>query len=125
MTTEALIRTAARWKIPRDLALDVLERDRHCIYCRRALDFSLSGPRAGLPSWEHIVNDLANVSAFNIALCCVGCNSSKGKNTLVLWLQSTYCVNRGIRIDKLAPIAAAAIPVSTAPTPKGTDALPQ
>jgi hypothetical protein len=125
MNTAALRRTAARWNIPSDLVLDVLARDRHCIYCRQALDFSLSGPRAALPSWEHIVNDLANVSVLNIALCCIGCNSSKGKKTLALWLQSKYCVSRDIKLEKLAPIAAAALSASQAVVRNEAEVLPR
>jgi hypothetical protein len=102
-----LIRTAARWNIHKELAEEVLARDVRCIYCNR--DFDLAGPRASVPSWEHIINDLSIVNASNIALCCVGCNASKGQKTLETWLDSTYCKQRGITRSSLAPIAAKAL----------------
>ena len=85
MNHTLLVRTAARWKIPRDLAMAVISRDEHCIYCRRVFEGSLR-PRAVRPSWEHIVNDGSLVNAENIALSCVGCNASKGTKPLEKWL---------------------------------------
>ncbi|UUZ75084.1 HNH endonuclease [Polaromonas sp. P1(28)-13] len=111
MSHEPLIRTAARWRIPRDLALEVLARDLRCIYCGRGFE-NLSGPRAGLPSWEHIVNDESIVNAMNIALCCVGCNSSKGTKALEKWLESKYCKVRSIASSTIAPVAASALGAS-------------
>lgn len=102
--SEILIRTAARWRISRDLALAVIARDTQCIYCRR--DFAVwPGLRAALASWEHIVNDSALVNEANIALCCVGCNSSKGRKSLEDWLKSKYCVERKITKPSLPPFA--------------------
>lgn len=107
MNNEILIRTAARWKIPRELAVTVLARDLCCIYCNR--DFDLAGPRASVPSWEHIVNDVSLVNAANIALCCCGCNASKGRKALIHWLDSKYCKERGITGTSISHIAAAAL----------------
>ncbi len=107
MSTALLIRTAARWGIPRELALEVLARDVRCIYCGRGFD--LAGPRTGVPSWEHIVNDVSVVNAMNIALCCVSCNASKGTKTLEMWLKSDYCNVRGITSTSIAPIAVRAL----------------
>ena len=107
MSNPLLIRTAARWKIDRGLAVEVLARDVRCIYCSR--EFSFSGSRASLPSWEHIVNDLTIVNSRNIALCCVGCNASKGRKALEAWLESTYCKERGITQSSMAPIATQAL----------------
>lgn len=106
MSHELLIRTAARWKISRELALAVILRDDVCIYCRRRFEYS-PGPRAACPSWEHIKNDLSLVDARNIALCCVRCNSSKGTKSLADWLNSNYCKERGITDWSMAPVASA------------------
>lgn len=110
MSNDILIRTAARWGIPRDLAVKVLARDLRCIYCNR--DFDLAGQRAGAPSWEHIVNDVSIINAANIALCCCGCNASKGRKSLGHWLDSEYCKVRGITITSIASIAASALGAS-------------
>jgi hypothetical protein len=106
MNHAQLVRTAARWRIPRDLALVVLARDLCCIYCGRDFETELSNPRAGLPSWEHIINDESIVTIENIALCCIGCNASKGTRTLGDWLQSKYCQTRGIGPNTIATVAA-------------------
>ena len=109
MTHESLfVRTAARWKIPRDVALLVLERDQHCVYCRLGFNFP-SGPRASFPTWEHIVNDLTRVDVANIALCCHGCNASKGAKSLDVWLDSNYCVERGITRLTMSEVAVQAL----------------
>jgi hypothetical protein len=55
-------------------------------------------------TWEHIINDACIVTRENIALCCCACNASKGQKALVGWLQSTYCVQRGISEDNVAKI---------------------
>jgi len=104
MNNQLLIRTATRWKIPRDLAVVVISRDDRCIYCGRVFEDSLS-PRAGYPSWEHIVNDESLVNASNIALCCIGCNASKGTKPLEKWLNSNYCRKRGITSHSMAAVA--------------------
>lgn len=102
--TPLLLRTASRWGIPREVALAIIARDTRCVYCRREFG-DPHGPRAACPSWEHIVNDQALVGAENIALCCVGCNASKGTKTLSSWLVSEYCISRGIRHQTIAPVA--------------------
>ena len=99
-----LLRTATRWKIPRDLALTVIARDLRCIYCNREFG-EPQGPRAACPSWEHIVNDESIVNPTNIALCCVGCNASKGTKPLNQWLKSKYCSDRGISYNSISVVA--------------------
>lgn len=103
-----LLRTAARWKIPRELALAAIERDARCIYCGREFG-EPQGPRAACPSWEHIENDESIVTPENIALCCVGCNASKGVKPLSTWLGTKYCADRGIGRSSMAPVALAAL----------------
>ena len=103
-----LIRTATRWRIKSDLASDVISRDEQCVYCRRKFE-GFSGPRRTWPSWEHIVNDAALVNASNIALCCLGCNASKGTKSLETWLASNYCAERGITSESIAAIALMAL----------------
>lgn len=105
---QLLIRTARRWKIPREVALAVLARDIRCVYCGHGFG-ELQGPRAAWRSWEHIVNDLALVNEDNIALCCVGCNASKGTKTLSAWLNSRYCLTHRIGEQSMAPVALAAL----------------
>ena len=102
------IDTRNQWQIPRDLASLVATRDRVCIYC--AKEFAPIGPRGSRrASWEHIINDINLITLENIAVCCVGCNSSKSRKELFTWLQTPYCSKNSISEKTLAPVALAAL----------------
>jgi hypothetical protein len=102
---------ANNWNIPADLEREFIERDRVCVYC--GVTFTPGGPRRSRPSWEHIVNDARIVTRENIARCCMGCNASKGAKDLAVWMQSTYCVTRGITAATVAPVIRAALAAGT------------
>jgi hypothetical protein len=97
-----------RWKIPRWLEEEVRSRDDRCVYCGVTFGTPFTRRRE-MPSWEHIVNNLTIVTRENIALCCIGCNASKGARPLLAWLQTKYCVARGITMTSIAPVARAAL----------------
>lgn len=97
-----------RWNIPAELEREVIERDRHCIYCGVAFSAE-SAPRRTRPSWEHIINDARFITRENIALCCIGCNASKGVKDLAAWLESKYCKSRGITERSLSVVAQTAL----------------
>jgi hypothetical protein len=99
---------ANRWNIPGWLEREVMERDVACVYCATAFT-PLSVVRRNRPSWEHVVNDARIVTRENIVRCCVGCNASKGAKTLVAWLESKYCQDRGITRESVASIVKAAL----------------
>ena len=100
-----------RWKIPHWLEEEVLARDRYCIYC--GIEFTTSAAQRRIkPSWEHIINDARIVTRENIALCCVGCNASKGAKSLSMWLESDYCKSRGITAMSVATVAQVALSAS-------------
>ncbi len=93
-----------RWKIPDWLEAEVIKRDTHCIYC--GVEFRADATeRRRKPSWEHIVNDARIITRENIALCCIGCNASKGAKDLSVWLNSKYCIERSITADTIAEVA--------------------
>src|SRR5262245_13266013 len=96
-----------RWNIPSWLEREVVERDRSCVYCGTSF-VPVSAARRDRPSWEHIVNDARIITRENIALCCIGCNASKKTKALAVWLQSRYCVARGITATSIAPVVRAA-----------------
>ena len=97
-----------RWNIPAWLELEVIERDRCCVYCR--VDFvTPSAPRRERPSWEHIINDARITTRENIARCCIGCNASKGVKSLAAWLESKYCRARGIDRRSVAMVVQIAV----------------
>lgn len=96
-----------RWHIPACLEREVRERDKACVYC--GVSFASEGPVAARVSWEHIVNDANIVTRENIALCCRGCNASKGAHALDVWLDSPYCKRRGITVRTVADVVKTAI----------------
>ena len=92
-----------RWKIPKWLESEVIKRDTNCVYC--GIEFRTdTTERRSKPSWEHIVNDAQIVTSENIALCCIGCNASKGAKELSVWLKSKYCEQRSITADTIADV---------------------
>ena len=99
------------WGIPDWLETEVRARDKKCIYCGVEMLRSVppGSPRKAVATWEHIINDARIVIRENIALCCSACNSSKGQKTLATWLQSTYCVERGVNEDTVAQIVKEAL----------------
>ena len=99
---------ANNWNIPDWLEKEVRERDKVCVYCQ--VEFTPAKVcKKTAASWEHIINDAKIITRENIALCCCGCNASKGQKKLSVWLQSTYCKERGISPESVAPIIKQAI----------------
>jgi 5-methylcytosine-specific restriction endonuclease McrA len=99
---------ANNWNIPAGLEQEIRARDTVCVYCRQPFTSTKVAKRSAA-SWEHIVNDETIITLENIALCCCGCNASKGQKGLSLWLQSDYCKTHGIGPDTVAPVIRAAI----------------
>lgn len=91
---------ANKWGIPKDVEVAVLARDTQCIYC----GVQFGSNRASSKSWEHIINDIHIATLENIALCCVGCNASKGAKLLRDWLESPNAKRRGITSMTLSPL---------------------
>ncbi len=99
---------ANSWNIPEWLENEVRERDAVCVYCGNKFT-SVKVSRRSAASWEHIINDASIITRENIALCCCGCNASKGQKQLSAWLQTKYCQDRGITPETVAPVIKRAI----------------
>lgn len=99
------------WDIPDSLAKEVRDRDKKCIYCGVEMlqNVPRGSPRNAVATWEHIINDSRIITRENIALCCCACNASKGQKPLADWLQSTYCLKRGVNENTVAQIVKDAI----------------
>ncbi|MBD9591185.1 HNH endonuclease [Pseudomonas sp. PDM03] len=94
---------ASNWNIPAWLEKEVRAKDTKCVY--RGTDFLSPKESAKLsPSCEHIINDASIITIETIALCCRGCNVSKGQKSVSAWLGSKYCQERGITKATVAPI---------------------
>lgn len=99
---------ANNWKIPAPLEQEIRERDKVCVYC--GVEFTPTKiSKKTAASWEHIINDAKIITRENIALCCCGCNASKGQRQLSIWLESKYCKERNITSKNVAPIIKEAI----------------
>ncbi|MGB3974098.1 MAG: HNH endonuclease [Desulfomonilia bacterium] len=96
------------WNIPDWLEKEVRERDKTCVYCGVAFTPAKFSKKTAA-SWEHIINNSQIITRENIALCCCGCNASKGQKQLSEWLKSKYCVVRGITPDSVSSIIKQAI----------------
>jgi len=91
------------WNIPEELEKEIRKRDKKCVYC--GVNFGSSKEsRKTQASWEHIINDASIITRENIALCCIGCNASKGTKKLSKWISSKYCKNKGITYDTVADV---------------------
>ena len=97
--------------IPEWLELEVLARDRDCVYCRALMLESVprGESRKRVATWEHIVNDASIVTRENIARCCNACNASKGRKLLADWLKSDYCRRNNITAETAADIVKRAL----------------
>jgi len=91
------------WNIPEWLENEILERDKVCVYCGVKFGSSIES-RKTQASWEHIINDARIITRENIARCCVSCNSSKGTKRLSDWINSQYCVTKGINRETVADV---------------------
>ncbi len=98
---------ANKWGIPKAVEMAVLARDKNCVYC----GIQFGAERKSAWSWEHIVNDVNLATMNNIALCCVGCNASKGAKLLRDWVDSPNAKRRGITVDSLAPVVRNALDI--------------
>jgi len=79
-----------------------------CVYCGNEFT-SVKIVRKSAAGWEHIINDAGIITRENIALCCWGCNASKGRKPLSVWLQTQHCIDRGITPETVAPVVKQAI----------------
>jgi len=99
---------ANRWRIPKDVEENVRKRDSKCVYCG-VIFSNENNSRKDKPSWEHIVNDIRINEIFNIALCCMSCNASKGSKLLEDWLESDYCKKKEITINSVDEVVKMAL----------------
>ena len=99
---------ANNWNMLSSLEQEIRLRDKVCVYC--SVEFtSTKVSKKTAASWEHIINDAKIITRENIALCCCGCNASKGQKQLSIWLQSKYCKDKNITPENVAQVIKNAI----------------
>jgi hypothetical protein len=72
---------------------EIRARDRTCVYCRKSMKKSRRSFGATI---EHFNNNGPFDEKHNLAICCRGCNSSKGTKELLAWLKTDYCLKKKI-----------------------------
>ena len=95
-----------RWNIPEEMEIEIIKRDKNCVYCRVELKEKIQKgqSRKNQATWEHIINDETIITYENISRCCASCNSSKGTKKLSVWINSPYCKNKNININTVASV---------------------
>jgi len=66
-------------------------RDRTCVYCGILMKQSPRAMCASGATIEHFNNDGPLRKKYNVAICCRGCNSSKGTKRLSVGFKTPYC----------------------------------
>jgi len=77
--------------ISKNVEEEIRARDKRCVFCHKR--FSRES-RASGATIEHFNNDGPMTKKFNLAICCGGCNSSKGTKKLSAWLKTPYCTEK-------------------------------
>jgi len=78
---------------------EIRARDKRCVFCHKK--FSRRSRTSGA-TIEHFNNDGPMTKKYNLAICCGGCNSSKGTKKLLAWLKTPYCRERQINEKSVA-----------------------
>jgi 5-methylcytosine-specific restriction endonuclease McrA len=72
---------------------EIRARDKTCVYCRILMKRGAGSSGATI---EHFNNDGPFDEKYNVAICCRGCNSSKGAKELLAWFETDYCHKKKI-----------------------------
>jgi hypothetical protein len=78
---------------------EIRARDKTCVYCRKLMKKSRRSFGATI---EHFNNDGPFDAKYNVAICCRGCNSSKGTKDLLAWFATDYCREKKINVKAVS-----------------------
>jgi 5-methylcytosine-specific restriction endonuclease McrA len=81
---------------------EIRVRDKTCVYCGVLMMQSPHVRDASGATIEHFNNDGPFDKKYNVAICCRGCNSSKGTKKLSDWFQTDYCRKNKINEETVA-----------------------
>ena len=91
-----------KYGISKEDEREIRARDKTCVYCHISMKRHSDARRASEATIEHFNNDGPFDKKFNVAICCRGCNSSKGSKTLLVWFKSPYCRERKISAETVS-----------------------
>src|SRR5450432_4132076 len=82
--------------------LEIRARDKTCVYCGvlpKQAPYAMCSSGATL---EHFNNNGPFDKKYNVAICCRGCNSSKGTMRLSVWFRKSYCRDKKISAETVS-----------------------
>jgi len=88
--------------ISEEVETQIRARDKTCVYCRIRMRRRSRARGASDATIEHFNNNGPFTKKYNLAICCRGCNSSKGTKTLSAWFKTPYCGRKGVQEGKVA-----------------------
>jgi len=99
---------ANKYGIPDNVEEEIRKRDMpYCVYCHKKMTIPKRGGsrsnwatiehlnERGPDYWDESWNEI-RLSENNLAICCFGCNASRGQLSLYKWFESPYCTDRKI-----------------------------
>ena len=90
------------YSIPEDVVQRIRRRDKRCVYCHKKMIYPCTGNnRSNWATIEHLDEEGPaywdeGLKERGLAICCGGCNSSRGTKALREWFKSSYCIERKI-----------------------------
>jgi hypothetical protein len=78
---------------------EIRARDKVCVYCRKLMKKSRRSFGATI---EHFNNDGPFNEKRSAAICCRGCNSSRGAKELLAWFATDYCRRKNINVKTVS-----------------------
>ena len=78
---------------------EIRARDKVCVYCRKVMKKSRRSFGATI---EHFNNDGPFNEKRSLAVCCRGCNSSRGAKELLAWFATDYCRKKNISVKTVS-----------------------
>jgi 5-methylcytosine-specific restriction endonuclease McrA len=91
-----------RWGIPKKIEEEIRARDKRCVFCHVSMRRASRARGTSDATIEHFNNDGPLGKKYNVAICCRGCNSSKGTKRLLAWFKTPYCRKRKINEKTVA-----------------------
>jgi 5-methylcytosine-specific restriction endonuclease McrA len=85
-----------------DVERQIRARDKTCVYCDVSMKQWPHKRDRSEATIEHFNNRGPFRKKYNLAICCRGCNSSKGTETLLTWFKKAYCKKKNIREETVA-----------------------
>ena len=81
---------------------EIRARDKLCVYCGVLMKQYPHTMGATGATIEHFNNEGPFEKKYNLAICCRGCNASKGAKRLDVWFNTSYCRDKNINKETVS-----------------------